>query len=394
MFLRSSKFRHVFGCPFKKEACYEGLKATKSAHDTNFCAVNPQFLAVVIESSGGGDFVVLPIEKTGRLEINSPKVCGHRAPITDLKWCPHDDTMIASASDDSTIKIWKIPENGLQSNLNTPVSDLNSAHYKRVSYIEWHPTVRGVLLSAGADFKCIVWNSLSATVISNISLHPDLVFSISWNIDGSLFATTCKDKKIRVICPRTGNVVAVSFEGTGHQGNKSSRIVFLKNELLFTTGFSRSGQRQHALWDSRNLSKALRMEEVDAACGFIYPHYDPDLNIIYLAGKGDGNIRYVEIIDEPPYIYFLNQFQSSIPQRGLGMMPKRGLDMKRCEIARFFKLHSSKDVCEPISMIVPRKSDMFQPDIYPPTQSSEPSLSIDEWLSGLNKMPIYISLEV
>ena len=61
--LRHSKFRHVFGCPFKKEVCYEQLRVTKSAHDNNFCAVNPLFLAVVVESSGGGAFIVLPLNK-------------------------------------------------------------------------------------------------------------------------------------------------------------------------------------------------------------------------------------------------------------------------------------------------------------------------------------------
>jgi len=37
------------------------------------------------------------------------------------------------------------------------------------------------------------------------------------------------------------------------------------------------------------------------------------------------------------------------------MMPKRGVDTSKCEIARFYKLHTSKDLCEPVSMIVPRK---------------------------------------
>lgn len=36
-------------------------------------------------------------------------------------------------------------------------------------------------------------------------------------------------------------------------------------------------------------------------------------------------------------------------------MPKRGLDVYRCEIGRFYKLHAIKGLCEPISMIVPRK---------------------------------------
>ena len=36
-------------------------------------------------------------------------------------------------------------------------------------------------------------------------------------------------------------------------------------------------------------------------------------------------------------------------------MPKRGVDPSKCEIFRFFKLHTAKNLCEPISMIVPRK---------------------------------------
>ena len=61
--VRSSKFRHVFGLPSKKESCFEGVRITKNAHDSNFCAVNPKFLAVVVESAGGGSFIVLPIDK-------------------------------------------------------------------------------------------------------------------------------------------------------------------------------------------------------------------------------------------------------------------------------------------------------------------------------------------
>ena len=38
-----------------------------------------------------------------------------------------------------------------------------------------------------------------------------------------------------------------------------------------------------------------------------------------------------------------------------GQMCKRGVDVRRCEIVRFYKLHTNKDLCEPISMIVPRK---------------------------------------
>ena len=39
-------------------------------------------------------------------------------------------------------------------------------------------------------------------------------------------------------------------------------------------------------------------------------------------------------------------------------MCKRGVDTSKCEIVRFFKLHASKDLIEPISMIVPRKASL------------------------------------
>ena len=40
------------------------------------------------------------------------------------------------------------------------------------------------------------------------------------------------------------------------------------------------------------------------------------------------------------------------------------------------------------------QSEMFQEDIFPATASSTASLSADEWISGLNRDPILISLKV
>jgi coronin-2 len=141
------------------------------------------------------------------------------------------------------------------------------------------------------------------------------------------------------------------------------------------------------------LMKPLRSEDIDASSGVLLPFYDYDTKVMFLAGKGDGNIRYFEIVEDSPYIFYLSQYQSGAPQRGLGVMSKRGLDTSKCEIMRFYKLHTLKDMCEPISMIVPRKSELFQEDIYPLTAAAIPALSTDEWLQGQNKEPILCSLQ-
>lgn len=128
---------------------------------------------------------------------------------------------------------------------------------------------------------------------------------------------------------------------------------------LFTTGFSRLSERQIAMWNIKDLSKPVQTDVVDCSSGILIPYYDQDTNIVFVAGKGDGNIRYYEITDAEPYMHYLSEYKSSSPQRGLGWMPKRGLDVTKNEIFRFYKLHATGGVCEPISMIVPRKSEVL-----------------------------------
>merc|ERR1712194_966250 len=90
--------------------------------------------------------------------------------------------------------------------------------------------------------------------------------------------------------------------------------------------------------------------------------YDPDNSILYLAGKGDSSIKYFEIVDEAPYIHFLSEFRHSSAQKGIAWVPKHSLDTSKCEIARCLQL--LRDSVQPVSFVVPRKSEMFQAGLY------------------------------
>lgn len=62
--VRQSKFRHVFGQAGKKEQWYDGMRITRSNWEgSTYCAVNTKYLAIIVESAGGGAFIVLPISK-------------------------------------------------------------------------------------------------------------------------------------------------------------------------------------------------------------------------------------------------------------------------------------------------------------------------------------------
>jgi len=145
--------------------------------------------------------------QVGRVDVHAGRVTGHKGQIYDIKWSPFNDNLIASCSDDNTVKVWYIPDEGLLSrNMNQPVVDLR-AHKRRVSYVEWHPTADNILLSVGFDHLVIVWNTVRAEAVRIIDCHKDAIHSLSFNRDGSLFATTCKDKRLRIVDTHTGKVV-------------------------------------------------------------------------------------------------------------------------------------------------------------------------------------------
>ncbi|XP_056677605.1 coronin-1C [Monodelphis domestica] len=387
--VRQSKFRHVFGQAVKNDQCYDDIRVSRVTWDSSFCAVNPRFVAIIVEASGGGAFLVLPLHKTGRIDKSYPTVCGHTGPVLDIDWCPHNDQVIASGSEDCTVMVWQIPENGLTLSLTEPVVILEG-HSKRVGIVAWHPTARNVLLSAGCDNAIIIWNVGTGEALINLEdMHSDMIYNVSWNRNGSLICTASKDKKVRVIDPRKQEIVAEKEKA--HEGARPMRAIFLADGNVFTTGFSRMSERQLALWNPKNMQEPIALHEMDTSNGVLLPFYDPDTSIIYLCGKGDSSIRYFEITDESPYVHYLNTFSSKEPQRGMGYMPKRGLDVNKCEIARFFKLHERK--CEPIIMTVPRKSDLFQDDLYPDTAGPEASLEAEEWFEGKNADPLLISLK-
>ncbi len=69
--------------------------------------------------------------------------------------------------------------------------------------------------------------------------------------------------------------------------------------------------RQVGLWDTSSF-KNLDMISVDSSAGVIMPFYAEGNDVLLLAGKGDGNIRYYEY--EGDELHFLAEYKSSEPR--------------------------------------------------------------------------------
>lgn len=385
--VRASKYRHVFGSVAKKEDTYDELRITRTAWDSNYVTATPSQFGVIWEAGGGGAFAVIPFSRTGKLDANVPLVTGHKGAVLDIDFNPFNDNLIASVSEDGTGKIWGIPEGGIKTPITEPLQTL-TGHRRKVGTVLHNPVANNIVATSSTDFSVKVWDIEKGKDVSSIDAqHTDIISSVDWNPNGSLLATSSKDKKLRILDPRQKSVVG---EAEAHLGIKGSRAIWIGDKVL-SVGFTKTSERELALWDPRDLSKNLLRQFIDTSSGLIMPFFDKDTNLLFLAGKGDGNIRFYEVVDEAPYIHFLSEFKSNVPQRGCTMLPKRGVNVSDCEIVRMLKLTTKQ--MEPISFQVPRKSDMFQSDIFPDCFSGEPSLSAEQWLNGENAEQKTASLE-
>jgi hypothetical protein len=138
-----------------------------------------------------------------------------------------------------------------------------------------------------------------------------------------------------------------------HDGAKGFKATWMgAKEQLLSVGHNKTSQRQVSLWDARNLSSAVSTVDIDQGAGVITPYYDPDTGVVYLAGKGDGNIKMYEVNDEQPCIHFLTEHRTAVPAYGVAYLPKSMVNVKDCEIASFLKLCG--DYVEQLHFTVPR----------------------------------------
>jgi len=388
--VRQSKYRHVFGQAYKKEKCYDNIKLSRNAWDSNYISCSMKFFAVCCEAAGGGSFVVVPWTQKGKLKSDYPLVAGHKAAVLDVDFNPFNDNIVASASEDGTAKVWFIPDGGITDTMRDPAQTL-TGHKRKVGTVNWNPTANNVLATTSTDYAVKVWDVEKGQAKNTVDGHGNIIQTCAWNYDGSLCVTACKDKKIRVVDPRSNSIAG---EAVAHDGVKGSRAIWLGNTgKILSVGFSKTSDRQYAVWDPANLSASLTNENIDTASGQLMPFYDNDTTVLFLAGKGDGNVRFYEVTDDGSKIYYLSQYTSNSPARGMCAVPKLMVKVGKCEIMRLCKL--SPTSMEPISFQVPRKGaeDVFQDDIFPPTAEPAPTTTADEWFGGKTVAPHLISLE-
>ena len=128
-------------------------------------------------------------------------------------------------------------------------------------------------------------------------------------------------------------------------------MIWLSGNVCFSVGFSSKNERQYKLWDLKNNKTPLQTQTIDTLTGVLSPFWDADTSMIYLPGKGEGNLRYYEY--KGSSVSYINEYKSSVAQKSVAFFPKRAMNYNKCEIARAAKLTSNS--VEYLSFYIPKR---------------------------------------
>lgn len=141
----------------------------------------------------------------------------------------------------------------------------------------------------------------------------------------------------------------------GHANIRSQKFAWMGEMKSFiTTGFAVDGRREVIMWNYDDLSK-IESKIIDNGAQYLQPYFDHSVNVLFLVGKGDGNIRYFELFENK--LHALSEYRDGQTAKAYFFFQKNVVDVQKCEIMRVAKL--SDTTLEIVSLIQPRKGDYF-----------------------------------
>ncbi|KAG2226914.1 hypothetical protein INT45_010193, partial [Circinella minor] len=386
----ASAFKYISGKLYHPSTHYDDLHGLSIDKSGNFDLIQASTELMGVPMSGAGGRVgIIPINQPGRLPTHIPSVlCGSN--VTNFKFDPFDPRVLATVSEDNCIRLWRIPENGLEEDTSDAFMTLKDSSMDKPSQIEFHPNANHVLMSVSNDLgkpSIRIWDLDTQQVQLKYSTGSNQgILYCAWSPDGKKLAIHGKDKQLRILDARSGDILAHT---KSHEGIRPSRIVWLDATRIASAGFGLGSMREILIFDMDNMSKPILKKSIDVSPSVMSVYYDPDCDILYVAGRGDRIIHTFAAKELEP----LAKIEGTTLQQSLVFMPKRLCNIKETEIARFYRLTPTS--IEPYGARIPRaRPEYFQDDIFIDTPDYEHAAQdAKSWFNGEDKELNRISLQ-
>jgi WD40 repeat protein len=153
---------------------------------------------------------------------------GHSAPVLSVALSP-DGTTVISGSEDRTVRIW---------DLKTGNARVLSAHLGAVQSVALSPDGK-TIASSSADKTIRIWDRVRGELVRTLGEpggHRDTVNSVAFSSDGQQLVSGGSDGFVKLWNPLTGQLLQV-FEG---HSDRVTSVAFLTSETIATAGFDQT----------------------------------------------------------------------------------------------------------------------------------------------------------
>lgn len=369
----TTQYQTIQGKDLSKSFKYVKIKDIKS--DDQIISVNHQFIALSWESSFSS-ICILPKDNPRGVPPDTPLIRVLGTTITSVRWSPMVKNLLASSFEDGTVRLWKIPEGGLRSDIRQEDQKFIE-HLRKVNLMKFHPSSAEVIASCSKDQHIKVWNIEKAKSYFTINC-PEYFSCLDWNYDGSIIGG-CHSGPAYLYDPRTTQEI-------GHVQLKNKtpgRVFFVGKENFCTIGNEGQG-RFLKLFDIKKMDTPIKEMELDKERHQCFPYYDYDSGIIYIPSKGSPKVHIYFYLNGTLNHYY-KAHQLPTPATFCTFEDKRCVDYQNNEMTKLYRYHN--DALTMTSFYVIRKAG-YDPALFPDSLSGESALTGDEWASGTNKDPI------
>lgn len=173
---------------------------------------------------------------------------GHTKGISAIAFSPNDSNILASGSDDLSIRLWNVSTQKCLRVL--------KKHTFHVTTLQFN-SKGNVLVSGSADETIVVWDLAQGRSLRTLAAHSDPVSSISLSPDDSIIASASHDGLMRLFDTETGQCLkTLVYNSTSHgtaTASTSDVVNFPISNVLFSPNgkyvLSSSLDGKIRLWD-------------------------------------------------------------------------------------------------------------------------------------------------
>ncbi|KAK4274645.1 hypothetical protein QN277_017839 [Acacia crassicarpa] len=138
---------------------------------------------------------------------------GHQGEVNAIKWDP-TGSFLASCSDDHTAKIWSLKENKYLHDLKEHVKEIYTIRWSPTGPCTSNPNLPLVLASASFDSTIKVWDVDLGKVLHSLNGHRVPVYSIAFSPNGEYLASGSMDSCMYIWSVKEGKIVK-TYTGNG-----------------------------------------------------------------------------------------------------------------------------------------------------------------------------------